>query len=335
MDENEAKDGWEVNDMRTDTDEIVKAVHLTKDYGKGKGIFDLEFTVKKGEVYGIVGTNGSGKTTTMRHLMGFLKPDSGESSVLGYSSWKKPYKFMDRVGYVPGEIDFPDVGSGRDFLRLQAGYLGIRNTEYISELIDLFKIDVSAGLKRMSKGMKQKTALVAAFMRKPEVLLLDEPSTGLDPLMRDTLIELILREKERGCTIVMSSHIFKELDDTCDRVAFIKNGDVLAIGRPEELFLSSDDDIKEFLGESFENLPKEGINIQLFFMDDTSNEPVITSLARNLNIDFSICYGKLENFKDNILGSLVINIDKRDLERVMQFLKKKNVYLEVLDERSN
>ncbi len=257
MDENEAKDGWEVNDMRTDTDDIVKAVHLTKDYGKGKGIFDLEFTVKKGEVYGIVGTNGSGKTTTMRHLMGFLKPDSGESSVLGYSSWKKPHKFMDRVGYVPGEIDFPDVGSGRDFLRLQAGYLGIRNTEYISELIDLFKIDVSAGLKRMSKGMKQKTALVAAFMRKPEVLLLDEPSTGLDPLMRDTLIELILREKERGCTIVMSSHIFKELDDTCDRVAFIHNGKLIEeiecaaySRRPEKRYrigFVSDEKFREFM----------------------------------------------------------------------------------------
>lgn len=215
-----------LDDKRTmdHSEEVIRVDHITKDYGHGRGVFDFDFSIRKGEVYGLVGTNGSGKTTTMRQLMGFLKPDKGQCSILGIPSWKTSHKYMNRVGYVPGEIDFPDVGSGSDFLRLQAQFLGIKDMEYINELIDMFKIDVSAGLRRMSKGMKQKTALVAAFMGKPDVLLLDEPSTGLDPLMRDTLIELILREKKRGCTVFMSSHIFKELDDTCDRVGFIHNG---------------------------------------------------------------------------------------------------------------
>ncbi len=175
----------------------------------------------------MVGTNGSGKTTTLRHLMGFLKPDSGSCEIAGLNCWKNPKEIMKKVGYVPGEIDFPDVGTGTSFLKLQAQFLGIKDMGYTNRLVNMFKLDTDAPLKRMSKGMKQKTALVAAFMAKPDILLLDEPSTGLDPLMRDTLIELILEQRNRGATVFMSSHIFKELEDTCDRVAFIHNGKMI------------------------------------------------------------------------------------------------------------
>ncbi len=204
--------------------DIITVNGLTKDYKNGRGIFDFDFSVKKGEVFGIVGTNGSGKTTTLRHLMGFLTPDKGSCSVMGLDCRKDSREIMKHIGYVPGEIDFPDVGSGTSFLKIQADFLGVKDKEYIAKLADMFGLDTSAPLKRMSKGMKQKTALVAAFMAHPDILLLDEPSTGLDPLMRDTLIELILEEKKKGATVIMSSHIFKELDDTADRVMFIENG---------------------------------------------------------------------------------------------------------------
>lgn len=204
--------------------DIITVNGLTKDYKNGRGIFDFDFSVKKGEVFGIVGTNGSGKTTTLRHLMGFLTPDKGSCSVMGLDCRKDSREIMKHIGYVPGEIDFPDVGSGMSFLKIQADFLGVKDKEYIAKLADMFGLDTSAPLKRMSKGMKQKTALVAAFMAHPDILLLDEPSTGLDPLMRDTLIELILEEKKKGATVIMSSHIFKELDDTADRVMFIENG---------------------------------------------------------------------------------------------------------------
>ena len=204
--------------------DIITVNGLTKDYKNGRGIFDFDFSVKKGEVFGIVGTNGSGKTTTLRHLMGFLTPDKGSCSVMGLDCRKDSREIMKHIGYVPGEIDFPDVGSGTSFLKIQADLLGVKDKEYIAKLADMFGLDTSAPLKRMSKGMKQKTALVAAFMAHPDILLLDEPSTGLDPLMRDTLIELILEEKKKGATVIMSSHIFKELDDTADRVMFIENG---------------------------------------------------------------------------------------------------------------
>ena len=176
----------------------IIAVHsMTKDYGKGRGIFNFDFSVKQGEIFGLVGTNGSGKTTTLRHLMGFLKPDSGSCEIAGLNCWKNPKEIMKKVGYVPGEIDFPDVGTGTSFLKLQSQFLGIKDMGYTNRLVNMFKLDTDASLKRMSKGMKQKTALVAAFMAKPDILLLDEPSTGLDPLMRDTLIDLILEQQGR------------------------------------------------------------------------------------------------------------------------------------------
>lgn len=207
----------------------ISIKNLTKDYGKGKGIFDFSFDVRRGEIFGFVGTNGSGKTTTIRNMMGFLKPDNGNVTINGYDSWKDACEIKKTVGYVPGQIEFPDVGSGANFLKIQADFLGMKDLSYMNQLVDMFKLDTDASLKRMSKGMKQKTAIVAAFMSEPDILIMDEPSTGLDPMMRDTLIALVLEQKKKGRTIFMSSHIFKELEATCDRVAFINNGAMLNI----------------------------------------------------------------------------------------------------------
>ena len=208
-------------------EKIISISNLTKDYGHGRGIFDFSFDVKAGEVFGFVGTNGSGKTTTIRNMMGFIKPEKGKITINGYDCWKNAYEIKKSVGYIPGQIDFPDVGTGTNFLKIQADFLGIKDLTYMNKLIDMFKLDTDASLKRMSKGMKQKTAIVAAFMSEPDILIMDEPSTGLDPMMRDKLIELILEQKKKGKTIFMSSHIFKELEDTCDRVAFIHNGEMI------------------------------------------------------------------------------------------------------------
>ena len=215
-------------------EEVIKVSGLTKDYKSGKGIFDFDFSVERGEIFGLVGTNGSGKTTTIRHMMGFLKGNSGNVTINGKDCWKHAAELKKYVGYVPGQIDFPDVGTGTAFLKIQASFLGMKDLTYMNSLIDRFKIDITAPLKTMSKGMKQKMALVAAFMSEPDIYLLDEPSTGLDPLMRDTLIEVILEQREKGKTVFMSSHIFKELEDTCDTVLFIKDGHMVNTVRRSE-----------------------------------------------------------------------------------------------------
>ena len=211
------------------SDIMIKTEHLTKDYGDEHGIFDVSFEVKKGEVFGYIGTNGSGKTTTIRSMMGFIQPDVGTSSILGKDAWKESIHIKPYVSYVPGEIAFPGLNSGTDFLKLQAEYLGIKDYTYMNKLIKMFQLDPSANLRRMSKGMKQKTALVAALMGDREILILDEPTTGLDPLMRDVFLDLIREEKAKGKTIFMSSHIFEEIEEVCDRAAMIKDGKIVDI----------------------------------------------------------------------------------------------------------
>ena len=217
------------------TDGIIRLDGVTKDYGNNRGIFDINLSIKQGECFGFVGTNGSGETTTIRNIMGFINPDAGKVYVKGMDSWENGVDIKKYVSYVPGEIAFPPLKTGMDFLKTQAKYLDIKDLSYMNELIEMFRLDPTANLARMSKGMKQKTALVAALMGDREILILDEPTTGLDPLMREVFVDLINREKKRGKTIFISDHIFEEVEELCDKVAFIKDGHIIDIFDMDEL----------------------------------------------------------------------------------------------------
>lgn len=209
--------------------EIIELQNLTKDYGAGRGIFNINLKIKKGEMIGFVGTNGSGKTTTIRNIMGFLKPTSGNAFVNGLDTWKNASEIAKHIGYVPGEIAFPDLPTGTAFLKSQAEYFKIKDLSFANKLIEKLQLDPRANLKRMSKGMKQKTALVAALMNNADILILDEPTTGLDPLMRLAFLDIIKEEHKKGKTIFMSSHLFNEMEETCDRVVLIDHGHIVAI----------------------------------------------------------------------------------------------------------
>ncbi len=207
--------------------ETIRLENLTKDYGLKRGVFGENLVINQGEMLGFVGTNGSGKTTTIRLLMGFIRPTEGHAYVNGLESWDNAQTIAKSIGYVPGEIAFPDLRSGTEFLRSQAEFLHLGSMAYANELVERLQLDPRANLKRMSKGMKQKTALVAALMGNPPVLLLDEPTTGLDPLMRRSFLEIVKEEHAKGKTILMSSHMFEEVEDTCDRVALISDGHLI------------------------------------------------------------------------------------------------------------
>lgn len=222
---------------------VIVMQGLTKDYGEGRGVFDVTLTVHRGEMLGFAGTNGSGKTTTIRNIMGFLQPTGGSVTVNGLQSWQHSSEIVKHIGYVPGEIAFPDLSTGVEFLKSQAEFLGVSDMSYAEGIIEKLQLDPRAPLKRMSKGMKQKTAIVAALMADPEIIILDEPTTGLDPLMRDAFLEIIRDEHRKGKTIFMSSHMFGELETTCDRVALIHNGRIADVAvmaditdRPEKEF---------------------------------------------------------------------------------------------------
>ncbi len=241
---------------------VIEIRDLTKDYGAGRGVFNENLDIREGEMVGFVGTNGSGKTTTIRNILGFIRPTSGSVKVNGLSSWENASEIAKLVGYVPGEIAFPDLPNGIDFLKCQAEFYGLKDMTYANELIERLQLDPRANLKRMSKGMKQKTALVAALMNDAPVIILDEPTTGLDPLMRVTFLDIIKKEHEKGKTIFMSSHMFEELETTCDRVALINDGHIIDVAdmkdirrRPIKDFkieFNSDADYKKFQKAGYE-----------------------------------------------------------------------------------
>ena len=260
---------------------VIDIRNLTRDYGKGRGIFDVSFEVTKSEVFGFLGPNGAGKTTTIRHLMGFLKPRSGRVSIAGLDCWRHSSEIQRTLGYIPGEISFFDDMTGIDYLRFLAKYRGLRSEKKMMDILARFELDPQAKLKKMSKGMRQKVGITAAFMHDPDVLILDEPTSGLDPLMQNRFIDFILEEKNRGKTILMSSHMFEEVERTCHRVGIIRDGKIAAIDSVDSL---KAEQIKKYTvtlktTEDAERFAKEG-----FAVSDLSQNHITVSVQNNMDV---------------------------------------------------
>lgn len=207
----------------------INIQNLTKDYGNHRGIFDISLQVEEGEVMGFLGPNGAGKTTTIRHLLGFIKPQNGNAAILKRDCWNEPEEIQRDLGYLPAEIAFPANMTGSQLIRHAAKMRGLPDTKRAQQLVEMFELNPSTQIKRMSKGMKQKVGIVCAFMHDPQILILDEPTTGLDPLMQSVFVDLIHQEKRKGKSVLMSSHLFEEIEGTCDRIAMIKHGRLISV----------------------------------------------------------------------------------------------------------
>ncbi len=206
---------------------VINVRGLTKDYGRGRGVFGVSLSVAPGEVLGFLGPNGAGKTVTMRHLMGFVRPQAGTVEILGHDCFRERPAVQANLGYLPGEnVCMREMPAGA-FLDLMADMRGMRDRFRMRELCEAFDLDRDARIGSMSKGNRQKVAIVAAFMARPDVLLLDEPTSGLDPLMQERFLDLVAEERARGAAILLSSHIFEEVERACDRVACIRAGRVV------------------------------------------------------------------------------------------------------------
>lgn len=275
---------------------LIELHDLTKDYGEKKGIFNLNLNIEKGEMVGFVGTNGSGKTTTIRNILGFIKPTSGSVSVNGLSSWEHSEEIAKMIGYVPGEIAFPDLRTGTEFLKSQAEFLHLKDMSYANELIERLQLDPSANLRRMSKGMKQKTALVAALMNDAPIIILDEPTTGLDPLMRQTFLDIIKKEHKKGKTIFMSSHSFEEIESTCDKVVLINNGHIIDVcsmneirNRPQVEFkieFYKEEDYQNFQNEGFEIIRRQEQYNQVTIRINKNDTTKLLKTLKKYNVKF-------------------------------------------------
>ncbi len=276
--------------------DIITIKNLTKDYGNHKGVFNVSIAIKKGEAYGYLGPNGAGKSTTMRHLMGFGKPDSGEIYINGLNAWTQQEKIKETIGYLPGEIALPTDMTGREYLLLIAKMRKMRSLDRMEELLRFFEITGETKIKSMSKGMKQKIAIVSTFMHEPTVYLLDEPTSGLDPLMQEKFISLMLAEKKKGNTILLSSHIFEEVAKVCDRIGTLKNGELVNEITIEEIKHNNNKTYKiEFQSkEEFDG-----------FIEETKFNDCITTRAEQLQI--------LVDIDDSDINDLIRELSKRTI----------------------
>ena len=214
---------------------VIETERLTKSYGPHRGIIDLDLEVAEGEIFGFLGPNGAGKTTTMRVLLDLIRPTSGRATVFGIETTVDPVAIHRRVGYLPGEFDLYDRLTGADTIAYFANLRGGVDRAYVDGLVERFDLDTSRRFHEYSKGNKQKVGLVVALQHRPDLLILDEPTAGLDPLIQQTFFELVRETKADGRTIFLSSHIIDEVDRTCDRVAIIREGRLVQIDRIETI----------------------------------------------------------------------------------------------------
>ena len=218
------------------TGKVIETHDLTVYYGQHRGIIGMNLSVERGEVFGFLGPNGAGKTTTQCVLLDVIHPTSGQASIFGLDSQKDGCKIRKRVGYLPGEFNpYPNM-KGRDFLDLIASLQAkVVERTYRRELCDRLDLDPSRKMKQYSHGNKQKIGITAAFMGKPDLLVLDEPTIGLDPLVQKTVLELVREARDEGRTVVFSSHILPEVQAVCNRVGIIRDGRLIKTESVESL----------------------------------------------------------------------------------------------------
>lgn len=214
---------------------IIETQKLTKYYGSHRGIVDLDLEVHQGEIVGFLGPNGAGKTTTIRLLLDLIRPTSGRALVFGIETAVDPAAIHRRVGYLPGEFTLYDRLTGGQTIEYFANLRGGVDPLYQADLIARFDLDPSRRFKEYSRGNKQKVGLVIALQHRPDLLVLDEPTAGLDPLVQQTFFALLRETVAGGRTAFLSSHILGEVEKTCDRVAIIRDGRLVKVDRVEAL----------------------------------------------------------------------------------------------------
>jgi ABC-2 type transport system ATP-binding protein len=223
------------NATRSEALSAIRTEGLTKDYGSGRGLFDLDLEVRAGEVFGYLGPNGAGKTTTIRLLMDMIRPSAGRAEIFGLDCQRHSVEVKRLVGYLPGEL--PQFGGlrGREVVSYIAGLRGGVDPARVTALARRLELDLGMRFRQYSRGNKQKLGLVLAFMHEPRLLILDEPTSGLDPLNQQEFYRMVEEARERGATIFLSSHVLSEVERVCQRIGIIRRGHLVQVARLEDL----------------------------------------------------------------------------------------------------
>ncbi len=317
---------------------MIKIENLTKFYGGTQILYDVNLEVAKGEIFAIVGHSGAGKSTLLRCINGLESYQGGSLKV-----FDQEIKNLDEtqqrhlrrdVGMIFQHFAlmarknvFENVATPLKFW----GYKNDETEKRVRELLNLVGLENKAKSypSELSGGQKQRVAIARALALNPKILLSDEATSALDPNTTNQILELLEKiNKELDISVVIVTHEMEVVKSIAKRAILLEGGKIIGSGSIEELFLKPDEKMKEFLGE-VEILPSTGTNIRLFFPKEVAQNSVITHMARSLNIDFNIVWGKLEKLNDNVLGSLVINIDEKDKENVLNYIKQSGVLWEV------
>lgn len=207
---------------------VIETHNLSKSYGRSRGIKDISLEVSGGEIFGFLGPNGAGKTTMIRTLLGFLRPSGGWARLFGLDSVRDSVAIRRRLGNLPGEFNLEEQ-TGRELLDFYARLRGVRDLAYGLELAERLGAQLETPMRRLSRGNKQKIGLLQALFHKPPLLILDEPTGGLDPLVQEEFLRIIAERKREGCTVFFSSHVLSEVERICDRVGIIRQGELVEV----------------------------------------------------------------------------------------------------------
>jgi len=275
----------------------IRASKLSKDYGLGRGLFELDLEVAPQEMFGFLGPNGAGKSTTIRCLMGLIRPTAGSAQIFGLDCLHDSVAVKRKVGYVPGEM--PQFGSlrGSEVVAYLGGLRGGADPKVVRALAERFNLDLSRRYREYSSGNKQKLGIVLAFMHRPQLLILDEPTIGLDPLNQQEFYKLLHEAEDAGATVFLSSHILSEVERACDRVGIIRSGRLVRVALLEELHHIRLHHVElEFAPES--EVPAAAIRSAAGVEDVAVNDHVVTCVVR----------GSFEALLKAIDGATVTNL---------------------------
>lgn len=342
---------------------MIKIKNLSKRFGEVEVIKNVSLTIEEGRIYGIIGHSGAGKSTLLRCINGLESYEEGSINVMGKEvkdlNGFELREFRKNLGMIFQGFNLLNRKNVFDNIALPLEVWGFEEEyreykannknekcpsyrafkkqmiqEKVTKLLNLVGLEDKAKVKpsSLSGGQKQRVAIARALALDPKILLCDEATSALDPKITKDILSLLSKiNKELGITIVIVTHQMEVVKEVCEKVALIEGGILKVEGKSEELFLRPGVSLKKFLGEADDDLlPTTGVNIKLFFPSTSSENALITKMSRELNIDFSIVWGKLEKFRDEVLGNLVINISEEDKEKVTDYLEEKGVVLEVL-----
>lgn len=320
---------------------MIKLTSVKKNFGHVEVLKDISIEINEGEIYGLIGHSGAGKSTLLRCINGLESYDDGSVNVMG-----KEIKNLNKNELRAFRKDLGMIFQNFNLLNRKTVYKNIalplevwnydkdKIKDRVLELLKLVDLEDKVNSKpgQLSGGQKQRVAIARALALNPKVLLCDEATSALDPKTTKDILALLNKiNKELGITIVVVTHQMEVVKEICEKVALLEDGILVAKGAVEEVFLKPGISIKKFLGEEEnDTLPTSGVNIKILFPSKCSESAIITRMARELEIDFSIVGGKLEKFREDVLGSLVINIDKSQKDMVLSYLEDKDIILEVL-----